>query len=113
MSTRASTASHDNRRDKLVDIQKREQLKGMLITKFKNKYSNQAPKYIENEVNNYLKNDRLTEESLRGLDLKIMKKIANDKKKDEIQDDRKSNASRGSRPGSVKSLTKENLSRHS
>lgn len=41
------------RRTKLEEIQKREQLKGMLITKFRNKYGQGNEKmqgYIDNEV---------------------------------------------------------------
>lgn len=67
----------DAKKDKLVDIQKREQLKGMLINKFKLKYGDRPniAKFIDNEVQKYLKNDRLTEETLRNLDSKIMKEV--------------------------------------
>jgi len=63
----------EQRRERLMDIQKREQLKGMLVNKFKLKYGDKPnlSKYIDNEVAKYLKNDRLTEESLRQLDTKI------------------------------------------
>ena len=42
----------DTRRERLLDIQKREQLKGMLVNKFKNKYGDkpQIAAYIDNEV---------------------------------------------------------------
>ena len=42
----------DARRERLVEIQKREQLKGMLINKFKLKYGDKANigKFIDNEV---------------------------------------------------------------
>ena len=55
------------RRERLVDIQKREQLKGMLISKFKFKYGDKPTlsKYIDNEVSRFMKNGRLTEENLR------------------------------------------------
>lgn len=78
-----------------MDIQKREQLKGMLINKFKLKYGDKPTisKFIDNEVVKYLKNDRLTEETLRTLDSKIMKEVVLRDKKEAIQDDRKSNAS--------------------
>jgi len=54
------------RKEKLMDIQKREQLKGMLINKFKVKYGDKGniSKYIDNEVARFLKNDRLTEANL-------------------------------------------------
>ena len=53
---RVSTAKSqmsEQRREKLLDIQKREQLKGLLINKFKVKYGDKGPalaKYIDNEV---------------------------------------------------------------
>jgi len=96
MATRSTTSAHDQqRKEKLVDIQKREQLKGMLINKFKLKYGDKPniAKFIDNEVAKYLKNDRLTEDTLRNLDSKIMKEVALRDKREQIQDDRKSNAS--------------------
>ena len=68
----------------------------MLINKFKLKYGDKPniSKFIDNEVAKYLKNDRLTEDTLRTLDSKIMKEVALREKRDAIQDDRKSNASR-------------------
>lgn len=89
----------DSRRERLMDIQKREQLKGMLINKFKLKYGDKPAlgKYIDNEVARFLKNDRLTEDTLRNLDSKINKEAGNRERKQEILDDRKSNASQGSR----------------
>lgn len=85
----------DQRKERLMDIQKREQLKGMLINKFKLKYGDkpQISKFIDNEVAKYLKNDRLTEDTLRNLDSKINKESQLRDKKEQIVDDRKSNAS--------------------
>jgi hypothetical protein len=43
----------ESRRERLLDIQKREQLKGLLINKFKVKYGDKGAglaKYIDNEV---------------------------------------------------------------
>ena len=82
-----------------MDIQKREQLKGMLVNKFKIKYGDkpQLSKYIDNEVARFLKNGRLTEDNLRGLDSKISKEADLRDKKEAILDDRKSNASARSR----------------
>ena len=47
------------------------------INKFKIKYGDKPSitKLIDNEVAKYLNNDRLTEESLRNLDSKIMKEV--------------------------------------
>ena len=76
----SATGSHrsqmsEARRERLIDIQKREQLKGMLISKFKLKYGEKPSlsKYIDNEVTRFMKNGRLTEDNLRNLDSKISK----------------------------------------
>jgi hypothetical protein len=86
----------DARRERLVEIQKREQLKGMLVNKFKLKYGNQAvlSKFIENEVQKFLAHDRLTEVNLKALDIKIMKEADKKDRQQEILDDRKSQGAR-------------------
>lgn len=61
----------EKRREKLLSIQKREQLKGLLVNKFKNKYGAGASAHITNEVNKFLNNNRLTEDNLKALDEKI------------------------------------------
>lgn len=83
------------KRARLVEIQKREQLKGMLVNKFKLKYGNKGPlsTFIENEVHRFLANDRLTEANLKGLDGKIQKEANSREKKQEILDDRQSQRS--------------------
>lgn len=91
----------------------------MLINKFKLKYGDKpnVAKFIDNEVVKYLKNDRLTEDTLRNLDSKIMKEVALREKREQIQDDRKSNTS--ARAASTSGLRKKDLdqisqaSRHS
>ena len=91
----------EQRRERLMDIQKREQLKGMLISKFKLKYGDrpQLNKYIDNEVARFLKNGRLSEDNLRNLDTKISKEADLREKREAILEDRKSNAgSTRSRP---------------
>lgn len=107
-SDRASTAkSHmsDSRRERLLDIQKREQLKGLLVNKFKVKYGDrpQLAKYIDNEVQRFLKNDRLTEDNLKRLDDKILKEAELRVKKEDVLSDHKSVKSGGfGRGGSVR-----------
>ena len=56
----------------------------MLVNKFKLKYGDKGniAKYIDNEVNRFLANDRLTEDNLRKLDDKIMKEADNREKKE-------------------------------
>ena len=75
-----------------MDIQKREQLKGMLINKFKLKYGDKPSlaKYIDNEVARFFKNGRLTEDNLRNLDTKINKEADLREKRSAILDDHKS-----------------------
>ena len=72
------------RRTKLEEIQKREQLKGMLITKFRNKYglgNEPLQAYIDNEVQRFLNSNRLTENNLKALDEKIqLEKYSREKK---------------------------------
>ena len=100
------------RRERLMDIQKREQLKGMLISKFKLKYGDkpQLSKYIDNEVVRFLKNGRLTEDNLRNLDTKISREADLRDKREAILDDRKSNAGsqRSGRPASHASRPRSN-----
>ena len=68
----------------------------MLVNKFKLKYGDKPEysKMIDNEVTKFLKNDRLTEETLKKLDDKINKETYLREKKGEILDDRKSQKSR-------------------
>lgn len=72
------------RRTKLEEIQKREQLKGMLITKFRNKYGqgdDALQSYIDIEVQKFLNSNRLTEGNLKSLDEKIqLEKYTREKK---------------------------------
>ena len=82
----------DSRRERLLEIQKREQLKGMLVNKFKLKYGNKPniSRYIDNEVQRFLANDRLNESNLNALDFKIGREAEIRLKKDAILDDRRS-----------------------
>jgi hypothetical protein len=100
MSTRsngvASSAQlSEARKERMVEIQKREQLKGLLVNKFKTKYGNHSAirKLIENEVQRFLTNDRLTEANLKALDIRLMKIVDNNDKKSQILDDRRSQRS--------------------
>ena len=76
MSVSGKSKMSEARKEKLLNIQKKEQLKGLLINKFKLKYGDKAEKLITSEIDKFLKNDRLTESNLVKLDDKIGK--AND-----------------------------------
>ena len=69
----------ETRRTRLEEIQKREQLKGMLITKFKKKYGDKngdVQGFINKEVQNFMTQNRLTETNLAELDDKIRAEVA-------------------------------------
>lgn len=75
----------ESRRTRLEEIQKREQLKGMLISKFLKKYgrnSKELQSYIDGQVQNFMNANRLTEGNLRDLDDKIQKEKAAIEKKE-------------------------------
>jgi len=70
-------------RDKLINIQKREKLKGLLITKFMKKYGIKNPELIlEEEISKFLMGEKLTDNDLKNLDFKL-KRIIEDVKEGE------------------------------
>ena len=61
-----------NPREKLLNVQKRERLKGLLITKLCRKYGIEHPEEIlEDEVERFLTGEKLTEADIQRLDTKI------------------------------------------
>lgn len=67
-----SSVMSEQRREKLLKIKHREDLKGKLVTKFLAKYGNRRrASFIQEEVEKALNNLPLTEENLRKLDEKI------------------------------------------
>ena len=74
----ASSKSGLSNRDKLLEVKNREQLKGLLVEKFKKKYGatakgSEMAAIINFEVNKFVKNNRLTEDNLKRLDEKILR----------------------------------------
>lgn len=65
----------NDRRDRLLAIQQREQLKGLIVNKFLEKYqAKNKPQYnafVDKQVNEFIKNEKLTEENLKKLEAKI------------------------------------------
>ena len=95
----------ESRRTKLEEIQKREQLKGMLISKFRNKYgkTNEGlTNYIDNQVGQFMNANRLTETNLKELDEKIQKEKYTQDKKAAIRADRKAKDETMSKTSEVK-----------
>lgn len=67
-----SSGMSEQRREKLLKLKHREDLKGKLVTKFLSKYGNRRrPSFIEQEVENALAGLPLTEENLKKLDDRI------------------------------------------
>jgi len=86
------SATSEVRKERAAEIQKREQLKTLLVTKFKGKYggTGSIARYIENEVQKFLTTDRLTEANLKKLDAKIAAEADKKERQSLILDDRKS-----------------------
>lgn len=78
-SQNASTKLTEQQRARLLKLQEREELKGLLINKFKKKYGNEAG-FIDKEVENFMKQETLTEANLQKLDEKLKKKAELDQK---------------------------------
>ena len=71
-----------NPRERLMNLQKREKLKGLLITKFMQKYGIKHPEnYLESEINKFLQGEKLNDADLQRLDSKIHKLLLQDKSK--------------------------------
>jgi len=67
-------AVNDPKREKLLAIQEREQLKGLLVTKFVEKYGKDQKgdkDFVNKQVVEFMKNEKLTEENLKKLENKI------------------------------------------
>lgn len=88
----------EERKARLLKLQEREELKGLLISKFKKKYGGAG--FIDKEVENFIKTENLTEANLRKLDDRLAAK-------QEMQPGSRA----GSKAGSVKSMS--NASVHS
>lgn len=73
-------------RDKLINIQKREKLKGLLVTKFMKKYGIKNPETIlEEEISKFLLGDKLTDNDLKNLDNKLRRIIEDVKQEENVK----------------------------
>ncbi len=76
-----------NPRERLINLQKREKLKGLLITKFMQKYGIKNPKiFLENEITKFLQNEKLNDADLQRLDSRIHKLLLENKSKNNLRD---------------------------
>ena len=61
-----------NQRERLLNLQKRQKLKDLLITKFMQKYGiKNADEILEEEIGKFLQGEKLNDQDLRRLDNKI------------------------------------------
>ena len=61
-----------NHRERLLNLQKRQKLKDLLITKFMQKYGIKHPEeLLEDEITKFLQGEKLTDADLKKLDAKI------------------------------------------
>jgi len=67
----SNTKLGDNRRNKLLAIQQRENLKAMILSKFQQKYNRKHFDLISKEVANFMKSGEINESSLQGLEAHI------------------------------------------
>jgi hypothetical protein len=83
LSLSTSGSKSVNPREKLINLQKREKLKGLLITKFMKKYGIKNPeKLLQEEISKFLEGEKLTDSDLKRLDEKL-RKLLSDKQDSE------------------------------
>jgi len=67
----------EERKQRLLAIQQREQLKGMIVNKFLEKYGGKKnQQFINEEVSKFIRNEKITEENLKVLEAKIKAETA-------------------------------------
>jgi hypothetical protein len=75
-----------NQREKLLNLQKRQKLKDLLITKFMLKYGiKNADEILDEEISKFLQGERLTDQDLKRLDMKIKRLLKEKASKDRLK----------------------------
>ena len=75
-----------NPKERLVNLQKREKLKGLLITKFMKKYGIKNPeKILEDEISKFLQGEKLNDADLQRLDAKIHRMLMDKKSREGLK----------------------------
>ena len=73
-----------NPKERLLNFQKRQKLKNLLVTKFMQKYGiNKPDQILESEITKFLQGEKLTDIDLQRLDAKL-KKIFQSKRKNQL-----------------------------
>jgi hypothetical protein len=86
-----------NPREKLINLQKREKLKGLLITKFMKKFGIlNAESFLHQEISKFLEGEVLTDADLKRLDEKLRKIMEEGEEKEKLKRNLLSNFSESS-----------------
>jgi hypothetical protein len=81
-----TTSRSVNPKERLVNIQKREKLKGLLITKFMKKYGIKNPEHIlQEEISKFLEGEKLTDNDLKRLDEKLKRMLCDKQQHDNLK----------------------------
>jgi hypothetical protein len=81
-----NSLSGSNTQQKLANIQKREKLKGLLITKFMKMLGIKSPeKLLEDEISKFLQREKLTELDLKKLEERVVKLLAEKKNQETLK----------------------------
>lgn len=91
----------EERRQKLLALQQREELKGMLVNKFISKYGSKNKQQINKQVDSFMKGNKITEQNLQKLEQQIISGEKQEVKLPSIQGDQQSVVSKGSRVSRV------------
>ena len=76
-----------NQRERLLNLQKRQKLKDLLITKFMQKYGIQnSDKILEEEITKFLQGEKLNDQDLKRLDIKIRKLLKEKESKERLKE---------------------------
>ena len=76
-----------NHRERLLNMQKRQKLKDLLITKFMQKYKiKNYEKIMEEEITKFLQGEKLNERDLKKLDMKIKSLLKEKASKENLND---------------------------
>ena len=73
-------------RERLLNLQKKQKLKDLLITKFMQKYGIKNPeKILEEEISKFLQGEKLTDADLKRLDIKVKKLLKEKQTKENLK----------------------------
>ena len=80
-----------NHRQRLLNLQKRQKLRDLLITKFMMKYGiKNAEELLQDEISKFLEGEKLTDQDLKRLDIKVKhllnEKLSKDKLKEKLSE---------------------------